>query len=64
MKERGNGFGGGFVVYGIYFDRKDWYVFYLFFDDIKVKEDIEYFLNQNFEILESEVILIRKVLSI
>ncbi|ADL43381.1 glutamine amidotransferase class-II [Caldicellulosiruptor obsidiansis OB47] len=64
MKERGNGLGGGFAAYGIYPDRKDWYAFHLFFDDIKAKEDTEHFLNQNFEVLESEVIPTRKVSSI
>lgn len=64
MKERGNGLGGGFAAYGIYPDRKEYYAFHLFFDDIKAKEDTEHFLNMRFETVESEQIPTRKVYSI
>jgi len=50
MHERGNGLGGGFAIYGLYPDFKDYYVFHIMFQSRNGKELTEYFLKHNFEI--------------
>lgn len=61
MRERSNGLGGGFAAYGIYPEYKDCYALHIFFDHIKAKENVEYYINRNFEVHLSEKIPSRKV---
>jgi len=58
IKVRGNGLGGGFAVYGLYPDYKDYYALHIMFQnkDIKAKEKTEYFLGEHFEIIFDEEI--------
>jgi len=48
MHDRSNGLGGGFAAYGIYPEYANYYAFHLMFDDLKAKEETEYYLNRNF----------------
>ncbi len=64
MRERGNGLGAGFAVYGIYPDRKDYYAFHLFFENKGAKDETETFLQNHFTIIDSEEIPTRKVKNI
>ncbi len=61
MRERSNGLGGGFAAYGIYPEYRDCYAMHIFYDDIKAKEDTDYYINRNFEVNLSERIPVRKV---
>jgi len=64
MHERSNGLGGGFAAYGIYPEYKECYALHIFFDDIKAREQTEYFINRNFYIYLSEEVPTRKVKAI
>lgn len=64
MRERGNGLGAGFAVYGIYPDREDYYAFHLFFENKRAKDETEIFLQNHFTIIDSEEIPTRKVKNI
>jgi len=56
MRERGNGLGGGFAIYGIYPDFKDIYAFHTIYMNLKSKERAEKILMRDFRILLSEEI--------
>jgi glutamate synthase domain-containing protein 1 len=56
MRERGNGLGGGFAIYGIYPDFKDTYAFHVMYMNTRAKKRVERFLTRNFRILLSEEI--------
>jgi len=64
MHDRSNGLGGGFAAYGIYPEYRDFYAIHMFYDDKGAMEEVEVFLNQNFDIKLSEKIPTRKVASI
>ena len=56
QKERGNGLGGGFAVYGLYPDFSDKYAFHLMYEDEEAKLNTEDFLSFYFYIaLNSEI---------
>lgn len=61
MRERSNGLGGGFAVYGIYPEYKDYYAIHMFYEDVKSKEDTEAFLSENFIVELGEEIPTRKI---
>jgi glutamate synthase domain-containing protein 1 len=56
MRERGNGLGGGFAIYGIYPNFKDIYAFHVMCINARAKRKVEEFLTRNFRILLSEEI--------
>ncbi|MCX8170896.1 MAG: hypothetical protein N3E47_02830, partial [Candidatus Bathyarchaeota archaeon] len=56
MRERGNGLGGGFAVYGIYPDLADLYAFHIMYMDLGSKRRAEKILMRDFRILLSEEI--------
>lgn len=56
MHERGNGLGGGFAVYGIYPDFKDYYALHVMFLDRDAKEKTDRLLASGFEIIYDEEI--------
>ncbi len=56
MRERSNGLGGGFMAYGIYPDYKDFYAFHIMFENPKIAEDVEKFLEEYFFVELSEKI--------
>lgn len=64
MHERSNGLGGGYAAYGIYPEYKDYYALHIFYDDIKAKENVDYFINRFFEVSLSERIPVRKIKAI
>ena len=64
MNERGNGLGAGFAGYGIYPDYADYYAFHLLYSDVKAKDSVEKFLEENFHVEVSERIPTRSVDSI
>ncbi|MFX1465818.1 MAG: hypothetical protein ACFFA5_05040 [Promethearchaeota archaeon] len=64
MHERGNGLGGGFAIYGLYPDFKDYYAFHIMFQSRKGKELTEDFLKHNFEIEFDEEIPTKPTLGI
>jgi glutamate synthase domain-containing protein 1 len=56
MKERSNGLGGGFAVYGIYPQYADLYCFHMMYDDEGAKAETEEFLKKNFDLEMAEII--------
>ncbi len=56
MKERSNGLGGGYAVYGIYPQFADLYCFQLMYDDHQARVDTEELLKDSFSLEQAEVI--------
>lgn len=56
MHERSNGLGGGFAIYGIYPELKDYYAFHIFFDTKIAKDETEDYLKSNFTVVHNESI--------
>ena len=56
MHERGNGLGGGFAVYGIYPDFKDYYAMHIMYLDRDAKEKTDRILASCFDIVYNEEI--------
>ncbi len=54
MHERGNGLGGGFAVYGIYPDFKDYYAFHIMYLSKDAKEKTDRTLASGFNIIYDE----------
>jgi glutamate synthase domain-containing protein 1 len=54
MHDRGNGLGGGFAVYGIYPDFKDYYAFHLMYLSKDAKEKTDRILAARFNIIYDE----------
>jgi len=50
MKDRGNGLGAGFAIYGIYPDYKEDYALHIMYLDLKSKKRVERFLLEHFDI--------------
>lgn len=48
MHDRGNGLGGGFAVYGLYPQYRDYYAFHLMYDSESARTTTELFLKKNF----------------
>lgn len=61
MHDRSNGLGGGFAGYGIYPEYKDFYALHMFFDARATRKNCEVFLKERFEIVQSEIVPIRKI---
>lgn len=60
MHDRGNGLGGGFAVYGIYPDYKDYYAFHIMYLSETSKSLTEDYLGLNFRVVFDEEIATRK----
>jgi len=56
IKVRGNGLGGGFAVYGLYPEYRDYYALHIMFQNIMAKEQVESYLVENFNIVYDEEI--------
>ncbi|MEM0456808.1 MAG: glutamine amidotransferase family protein [Nitrososphaerota archaeon] len=54
MRERGNGLGSGFAVYGIYPDYRELYAFHVMYLNHQAKRDVEKVLEENFRVVLSE----------
>jgi glutamate synthase domain-containing protein 1 len=54
MHDRGNGLGGGFAVYGIYPQFKDYYAFHIMYLSRDAKEKTDHILASRFEIVYDE----------
>jgi glutamate synthase domain-containing protein 1 len=54
MHDRGNGLGGGFAVYGIYPQFKDYYAFHVMYLSKDAKEKTDRILGQKFDIVYDE----------
>lgn len=54
MHDRGNGLGGGFAVYGIYPDFKDYYAFHVMYLSKDAKEKTDRILASRFDIIYDE----------
>ena len=54
MHDRGNGLGGGFAVYGIYPDFKDYYAFHVMYLSKEAKERTDRILASKFDIVYDE----------
>ncbi len=54
MHDRGNGLGGGFAVYGIYPDFKDYYAFHVMYLSKDAKEKTDHILASKFDIAYDE----------
>jgi len=64
MKERSNGLGGGYAVYGIYPQYADLYCFHMMFDDEMAKKEVEEYLKGPFSVEGSEVIPTRSTIGV
>lgn len=60
LKERGNGLGGGFAVYGLYDSYKDYYALHVMYDDSYSMEQGKDYIKQYFDIVYEEQIPTRK----
>src|SRR4030042_5061094 len=58
--DRGNGLGGGFAIYGIYPDYKDYYALHLMYMDTDAKSLTESLLKERFDIHIDEEIPTRE----
>lgn len=58
MKIRGNGLGGGFAIYGLYPEYRDYYALHVMFQNknLQAKEEVEEFLTHNFNVVYDEEI--------
>lgn len=56
IKVRGNGLGGGFAVYGLYPEYRDYYALHIMFQNKMAKEQVESYLVENFNIVYDEEI--------
>jgi glutamate synthase domain-containing protein 1 len=54
MRERGNGLGGGYAIYGLYPEHEDDYAFHIMYLNVGAKEKTDRLLEQNFDVLEAE----------
>jgi len=61
MHDRSNGLGGGFAVYGLYPQYPDYYAFHVMYDSKEGKTCTEAFLNQHFNVHDSEEVPTRPV---
>ena len=61
MHDRSNGLGGGFAVYGIYPEYKDYYALHIFYESASAKKECEEFLDQHFDIINLSKIPTRKI---
>lgn len=50
MHDRSNGLGGGFAVYGIYPQYKDFYALHIFYDNLSIKTQTEDFISKHFDV--------------
>lgn len=60
MHERSNGLGGGFAAYGIYPEYKDYYALHIFYDNRDAREQVEQYINRNFDVHLAEKMPVRK----
>jgi len=56
MHDRGNGLGGGFAIYGLYPDYKEYYALHVMYMDADAKRRTESLLKENFDIHVDEEI--------
>ncbi len=61
MRERGNGLGSGYAIYGTYPEFKDCYAFHIMYQDKKAIPPTEELLKNNFTIVHSEPLPVSKV---
>ncbi len=61
MKERGNGLGSGYAVYGAYPDFKDSFGLHIMYNDISAREPVEEFLKTRLRIKHSEPVPVKKL---
>ncbi len=61
MHDRSNGLGGGFAIYGIYPEYKDYFAFHVFYDSVEAKRTCEQFLERHFDIINLSKIPTRKI---
>ncbi|MCS7095454.1 MAG: glutamine amidotransferase family protein [Nitrososphaerota archaeon] len=54
MRERGNGLGGGFAIYGIYPDHRELYAFHVMYLNRQAKRRVEKSLKEKFRVVLSE----------
>jgi len=60
MHDRGNGLGGGFAIYGLYPEYKDYYTFHIMYLDKDAKEKTERFLSKRFDNVFDEEVPIKE----
>ncbi|MFQ3549805.1 MAG: hypothetical protein SNJ70_08660 [Armatimonadota bacterium] len=61
MRDRGNGLGAGFAIYGIYPDHADAYCLHIMFTSQEGRRSTEQYLYKNFKVEQSEEIATRIV---
>ncbi|HEY4715813.1 MAG TPA: glutamine amidotransferase family protein [bacterium] len=61
MKERGNGLGSGYAIYGVYPDFREHYAMHLMYSSDNAIPVVEEHLKENLEVIHSEPIPVRRV---
>ncbi len=64
MKERGNGLGSGFAVYGLYPDFREHYALHVMCRDERMRQELDGYLRQHFAVAHDEPIPHTQVLGI
>ncbi|HIE18942.1 TPA: hypothetical protein EYP75_04370 [Candidatus Bathyarchaeota archaeon] len=60
MHDRGNGLGGGFAIYGLYPEYKDYYALHIMYLDRDAKEKTEKILSKSFDVVFDEEVPTRE----
>ncbi len=60
MHDRGNGLGGGFAIYGLYPDYKEYYALHIMYMDADARRQTESFLKETFDVHVDEEIPTRE----
>jgi glutamate synthase domain-containing protein 1 len=61
MRDRGNGLGGGFAIYGLYPEHAECYAFHIMFLAADQRPTVEEFLKDNFTIVEAGEVSTRRI---
>ncbi len=64
MKDRGNGLGSGYAVYGAYPDLKDSFGMHVMYNDIGAREPVEELLKKKLKLVHAEPVPVKKINSI
>lgn len=64
MKERGNGLGAGYAVYGVYPELKEFFALHVMLDTREIKSDVDDVINKFFVVTREEEIPIKPIPSI
>ncbi len=64
MKDRGNGLGSGYAIYGAYPDLKNYFGIHVMYNDLSAKEPVETLLKNKLKLVHSEPVPVKRIHSI